>query len=246
LGNSACLNAIDFTDFKRVYFIMNGMRMMKSVLSISAVMAVFTGVMTVQCCTFIQTRRVITQETKKCHDDFAALERADKAFQKKNYRKAMDYYQHLRYAGDKLVRRRALYGLAVTRLILAENADEYNDALILWNSWSRLAPTEMNDEDPRMVGPLLRSFASQMIARKKSEKASPPKEKLTVLGSAQSGQKEIRHLKERLKVLEAENLTLKRQKEMMGKEIRTLKNQIVSFEAIDQKMQEKKKEISSP
>ena len=63
-------------------------------------------------------------------------------------------------------------------------------------------------------------------------------------------EKEIQQLNDRLKVMENEIQTmLKKQADYVGvleKQIQTLRDKIKSLEAIDQKIKEKKKEVSSP
>jgi len=225
---------------------MNGIRMMKAVLGFSSFVALLAGVMVIPCCTFIETSRVIKQETTRCNNNWAILKKANRAFQQNDYNQATDIYEQLRHSEDELIRRGAMYGLACTRLVLAENADEYKDALILWNSWTRMISVEMKDEDPRMINPFIQGIFLQIINREKFEGVSQSKENLGFFGLVQSREQEIQYLRDKLKSLESENSILKQQNEMMGKEIQILKDQIASFEAIDQKMQEKKKEMSSP
>ncbi len=42
---------------------------------------------------------------------------------------------------SRTILNRALFGLAVTRMVLAEDPEMYEDALRLWKNWSVLAPT---------------------------------------------------------------------------------------------------------
>jgi len=132
------------------------------------------------------------------------------AFVQTEYEKAAEIYNTLyQQSKNSKTRRWALYGLACTGLIKAENTFQHDEAIGLWNKWQKSFPETFSGEDPRMMGPYI-----QMTA--------PPCKKET-----------------EIKVLMNKNACLE-------KEIITLKHQIASLEAIDQKIEEKKKEISSP
>ncbi len=132
------------------------------------------------------------------------------AFAQTDYEKAAQIFNDL-YKQNKnfKTRRFALYGLACTYLIKAENTLQYDEAIGLWNQWQQSVPETFSGEDPRMMWPYI-----QMTA--------PPCKK------------------------ETEIMKLMNKNICLEKEILTLKHQIESLEAIDQKIEEKKKEISSP
>ena len=145
------------------------------------------------------------------------LEKGNETFQKGNFSKAREIYEILyRNSRDKTIAREALYGLACTHFILAENSDDFNKAIVFWNKWSKLAPSVLKDEDPRMLGPLLQNKVKKWIT-----------DAVTV------------------ETLKSEANKVKMLLQSKEQEIRTLKHQIKTLEEIDQKIQEKKQEISS-
>ena len=160
------------------------------------------------------------------------LEKGNETFQKGDFNKAQKFYEILyQNSRDKTIVREALYGLACTHFILAENSKDFNKAIVFWNKWSNLAPPALEDEDPRMLGPLLQNKVKKWMSDAVTVeilKSEANKVKLLL----QSKEQEIRTLKHQIK-------TLKEQ------EIRTLKHQIKTLEEIDQRIQEKKQEVSS-
>jgi hypothetical protein len=145
------------------------------------------------------------------------LEKGNEAFQKGDFNKAREIYEILyRNSRDETIAREALYGLACTHFILAENSDDFNKAIVFWNKWSNLAPSVLEDEDPRMLGPLLQNKVKKWI---------------TDAGAVE--------------ILKSEANKVKLLLQSKEQEIRTLKHQIKTLEEIDQRIQEKKQEISS-
>jgi DNA repair exonuclease SbcCD ATPase subunit len=179
-----------------------------------------------------------------------ALKIANRALQNGDFKKALEGYEMLKHSTDDKIARKARYGLACTYLSLAENPEDVGEALTLWNAWSRQAPPDLEDEDPRILWLFLKRKIlpkpDKIPARK--EEQSDEKKQLAKLLRAK--EEEIQRLNGRLKDMENEIQTiLKRQADYVGimeSEIQTLREKIKSFEAIDQKIKEKKKEVSSP
>ena len=97
--------------------------------------------------------RVETVEERAVRDEAGvkAFEEAIQAFQRKDYGKAVAFFEALsEEATDERVARSALYGLAVTRLIVATTPEEFKNALNLWECWKRQVPEGVSGEDPRM------------------------------------------------------------------------------------------------
>ncbi len=183
--------------------------------------------------------------------DQQALNRGLEAFQTGDYRRAGELFERLRSSGDPQVARKALYGLACARLVLAETPAQYAAALVLWQEWNRRAPLKYRDEDPRMLAPLLGRLLSPRAVRK------PAPAKKTAGGqSATVPAKRYRACQDRLREMETRISNMEAQKKLLqyyvdytGKlegEIWNLKHKINSLEAIDKKILEKKKELSSP
>ncbi len=183
--------------------------------------------------------------------DRQILNRGMEAFQTGDYRRAGELFERVRTSDDPQVARNALYGLACTRLVLAETPAQYAAALILWQEWNRLAPLKYRDEDPRMLAPLLGRLLSPRAERKQ-----PPAKKPSGGQSATVPAKRYRACQDRLKEMETRITAMEAQKKLLqyyvdytGKlerEIWNLKHKINSLEAIDKKILEKKKELSSP
>ena len=164
--------------------------------------------------------------------DQATLLRGNEAFQNGDYQKALEIYSILSQLADNAkTRRKALYGLACTRLILSENTKDLDEAIVLWDAWSQLVPPEIVDEDPRMLKPLL------------LDKAFPEKIKKKI-----STRKKIDKNEDSSEILKARDnkiLQLQKQLKIMENEVETLRHQISSLEEIDQDIFEKKKDIST-
>jgi hypothetical protein len=89
------------------------------------------------------------------------LAEANDAFQHKAYVKAEELFSKLTgevYHHD--IRRIALYGLACTSFVLAENDHELNQAFDLWYSWSQIPSENISEEDPRMMKPVFEKIIS--------------------------------------------------------------------------------------
>jgi len=173
------------------------------------------------------------QKTDPPDADALTLSQGAEAFRNGAYEIAIEIYSGLsQLAEDEKARRKALYGLACTKLVMAETANDLNESIILWDTWSQLLPPVTEDEDPRMLKPvLLRKALPGMDEKRVKKRTDASKNKVN------------------LKTLEAKDtqiLQLEAQLKEMEKEIAKLKQQISSLEAIDQKIQEKKKEVTSP
>ena len=139
------------------------------------------------------------------------------AFEQKNYENAAHIFSYLNDLDTKSrISRLAFYGLACSRLIMAESAKEFNKALDLWHEWADSYSPDLDAEDPRMLEPLLMQLAATL---QKSSCLEKKDNKIDALN------KKI---------------------DEMQKKINTLTHQINELEAIDQKIEKKKKEISSP
>jgi len=181
-----------------------------------------------------QNQKFLSFETKSSlHDpEKTTLQRGNEAFLSGDYQKALEIFGMLSQLADNAkTRRKALYGLACTRLILSENTKDLDEAIILWDTWSQLVPPEIADEDPRMLKPLF----SDRAFPKKIKKKMRPRRKVDN-NKANS---------EMLKARDNKILQLQKQLKVMENEVETLRHQISSLEEIDQDIFEKKKDIST-
>ena len=170
-------------------------------------------------CTWFQKVEVSSEDTRAHKDKLKLLKNGISAFQDGNYKEAYRLFDSVSHESeDKNFRRKALYGVACTSLTLAHNVAELKEAMKHWDGWSRLSPQQMDYEDPRMLTPLLERFAALYLRSTSTEEARKSDE----------AQKHKKLLQEK------------------EREIQNLKNQLEALEAIDQEMEEKKKEVSSP
>lgn len=161
------------------------------------------------------------------------------AFNKGEYERAMAVFEILNEtAQDPEVNRKALFGLAATRLLLAKSQREFGEAMRLMECWIERAPDDMGSEDPRLLIPLLERLpfpSAPEVTRPK-----PPKSNKDLVynalvacrSSLQAREKEVERVKSRL--------------DAKDREIRRLKGQLESLEAIHRRFQEKKQEVSTP
>ena len=232
------------------FCIMKTNRFHKGTLSFLAQLATLAWLLQAAGCGLVFEPPVTVKETSRFDPDLMALKIANQALQNGNFKKALEGYEILKHSADDKIARKARYGLACTYLSLAENPEGVRKALMLWNAWSNQAPLDLEDEDPRILGPLVKRkiLPKPNIIPAREEDQSDEIRQLEKLLRAK--EEEIQRLNSRLKGMENEIQTiLKRQADYVGimeSEIQTLREKIKSFEAIDQKIKEKKKEVSSP
>ncbi len=167
------------------------------------------------------------------------------AFRREDYHNALAYFESLAESAENpSLSQKALYALACTRLILAQTPDEFSDALILWECWSKQAPSKDYEEDPRMITPFLERVTQPILVDAQSEKAAQTRKMIESKNILLY--RSLQEYKNLLREREKEMDQLSRRLETKEKEIRRLRNQIDSLEAIHLKIQEKKKEASAP
>ena len=190
------------------------------------------------------------KKTSRPDPDYIALRTANDAMQNGDFKKALEGYTILQHSSNDKITRKARYGLVCAKLSLAEDPENVREALMLWDAWSENAPADMEHEDPRILGPLLKSRFFPKPNNTQLRPAVVSDEKFRLEKLLQAKKKEIQQLNDRLKVMENEIQTmLKNQADYVGvleSQIQTLRDKIKSLETIDQKIKEKKKEVSSP
>jgi len=207
---------------------MNSKRFYRMNLIFLACILFFTAIFELSGCALTNKISAFIEEKNQYHANIKELEKALNFFNKFEFKPALQIYTDLTiHAKDTGISRKAFYGLACTRLILAENIKDFDEAIIAWNTWNRLYNKELGYEDPRMLSPYLLDTITpkKNNNNKETTKAAAPHRKLL-----RAKDNEINRLKSKL-------ITMKN-------EVQTLKHQIESLEAIHQKIQEKKKEIS--
>lgn len=155
---------------------------------------------------------------------------------------------------DSGIRQRALYGLACSRLVLAENDEALDLAIRIWNMWSLSCPDNLADHDPRMLGPLVQrivvnGFVEPQIAHTRSEGPLPVSDDFpaeTVDFAADVPEEDAQTCETKLADSETQIRAMEKKLNRMRRRIRNLKKQIESLETIHRTIQEKKKEFYYP
>jgi hypothetical protein len=201
-------------------------------------------------CALIPEPPIPVEETNRIDPDLIALMVANQALKNGDFNKALEGYEILKHSTDDRIARKARYGIACTHLSLAESPQDMKEAIMLWNAWSKQAPAYLEDEDPRILWLLLKRKILPKPKKIQSMKEAESEEKRRLEKLLQAKEEEVQDLNKRLKAMENEIQTiLKKQADYVGimeSEIQILRDKIDSFEAIDQKIKEKKKEVSSP
>jgi hypothetical protein len=133
-------------------------------------------------------------------------------------------------AEDEILRRKAVFGLAATRLNLATDLQEFNDAIAVWKIWTSLIPAEFPDEDPRMLESLFQRIPPSRLAEISTREKSLKKEVETGLAVIEGQKKRIQALENKIAAL--------------NKQINTLQHKMESMESIDKTINEKKRKIT--
>jgi hypothetical protein len=191
------------------------------------------------------TNRIIDdlRHTIRFETDHENLDNGFAALEKRHYRQAEAIFASLKdSSGSQVVQRKARYGYAITRLIRARDAGERAAAIALWDAWRQTYSPNSEAEDPRMLEPLFlcRQRGNERAICRGTVPETEYKGCRQKIGRLQL---EVETLRQRLEALRAGKAELQETKD---REIRNLKDKIHALEAIDQKIQEKKKEVSAP
>lgn len=177
------------------------------------------------------------------------LQEGNDFFQEGRYREAEEIFESLRHVESRPIARQAIYGLACTRLRLAENRSQFFDAAKLLEQWRRISPASLGPEDPRMLLPFIPERAlSKPRSRSRNEAALFASEE-PLLMHFYDYEQEIDKLLLRLADMERQIHAAENREDFlrtMKTELETLRNQIQAIEMIDQEIQKKKQGISSP
>jgi hypothetical protein len=191
------------------------------------------------------TNRIIDdlRHTIRFETDHETLDKGFDALDKRHYAQAEAIFANLKDStGSNVVQRKARYGYAVARLIRARTAGQKVAAMALWDAWRQTYTPDTEWEDPRVLEPLF--LCRQKSGKRAVCRGTVPEDEYKASKQKNSRlQLEADALRQRLKDLEASRAELLEAKNL---EIRNLKDKIRALEAIDQKIQKKKKEVSAP
>jgi len=159
-----------------------------------------------------------------------ALADAIKAFNARDYKREKIGFEILSESTQNPeIARQALFGLSSVKLVLANTADEYEDAISSWEKWSSQVNSWQGCEDPRMITPFLLRLQTSIKGAAGVEGRRAAKE-IDFRVVLQTKEKEMQVLRSRL--------------ELREREIRRLRHQLESLEEIHRKYQEKKQEAT--
>lgn len=185
----------------------------------------------------------------------------NKLFWDGKYTEAEAMFLWLQHSDDPDVTRQALYGLACTRLIQAENRQAYVEAVEILDLWQAMSSVTSGKEDPRMLLSVFDETSQEDQAegteghglvrifdcRKKICTLESRIDELNdLLAASEKKTSSINKMAASIKVLK-KRLSIKEESEQaMAEELVKLKGQLKTLETIDQEIQEKKQGISSP
>jgi len=189
-------------------------------------------------------------------EDMNFLEQGFLAYENDKPDEAVEIFHKLYENSDSsMIRRQALYGLSICRLLEASTPEEFYDARLLWQEWRRQRVVPPECEDPVYLEPFLMfKFPNENEKEGLTRERGLNSERMTLL-EYQEAQKQDRYLEMNFKMLEKKYNVLKVENEALTRSlnkkdaiIQTLNEKIKALGDIDQKIQEKKNktEISSP
>ena len=189
------------------------------------------------------------------------LEVGPSPVEQKKYEDAVAVYQTAKYESaaekfgaireqttDPIMARMALFGLACSRLMMAEDPQSYHDALALWNAWVQCASAsnKQDRENPLLLAPLIQDkMLFSHISLSAGEKADIEDGQNIPRWFMVEANKELQRMKRQLADDQQRIAYRDKRIEILEKENMRLKKQIKAFETIDQKIQKKKNAIPS-
>jgi len=182
-------------------------------------------------------------------DDRLALKQGYAALEKGDPEAAQAIFEELKNNSSIMtIKRRAHYGLAVAQFLASQDETQHQAAIATWHQWRDSYPVDENCEDPRVLEPLVicpdTSAPKLWPMGEAACKGKVPGYLHDELrGDFQRLQQHVLQLEKTISQLKTEKQQLKDAK---NKEIQLLKEKIKALEAIDQNIEKKKNEISSP
>ncbi len=186
-------------------------------------------------------------------DDITFLEKGFAAYEDGKTDESAEIFQELYdNSGSLMIRRQALYGLAISGMINAGTPEEYQAAQRLWQDWRKQHTIDPEHEDPVYLEPFLECKFPGEYGEKRETTACSEKvtkyEYDTIRKQNDYLEDRIKALQQKYRELESENESLTQALNRKDSKIRMLEQKIEALEKIDQTIQEKKNktEISSP
>lgn len=179
-----------------------------------------------------RTVRSVVEESRKSAASIPSLETGNSAFRQGDLSQAAEIFSFLSetLSSDE-GKRKALYGLACSRLAMAADKKSFQEAMVFWEKWQERVSGEFGDEDPRMLTQVLKklvNWAPSGEARAKRPSPAP----IATGKQASNKEEEIRQKEEEIR--------------LKDEEIERLREQIEALENIHRDIEKKKKGAASP
>ncbi len=177
----------------------------------------------------------------------AKYHQAVTAYQAKDYPLAAKQFKSIQdKTQNKEMARKSLFGLACARLMAAQTPSQYQEAVDLWESWAKVAPASVENENPVFMVPIIKEkmlFSNIPLTQdgKGDIEASPKVSQWLVINAAE----EVLKLRGKLESADQTNRKLKKRMALLEQSMVKLQRKIKALETIDQKIQEKKSAIPS-
>lgn len=180
----------------------------------------------------VRTLSRVVEESRKSAPAAPSLEEGLSAFEQGDLPRAAEIFAFLTEAlSSDEGKRKALYGLACSRLAMAKDKKAFQEAMVLWEKWQEQVSGELGGEDPRMLSQVIKKLASW--APPGEVKAKKPSPAAASSGKqASTREEEIRQKEEEIR--------------LRDEEIERLREQIEALENIHRDIERKKKGAASP
>lgn len=179
----------------------------------------------------VRTTSSVMEESRKSGAPLPSLEIGTSAFQQGDFARAADIFASLSESlPSEEGKRKALYGLACSRLAMAKDKESFKEAMDLWETWQERVRVELGNEDPRMLTQVLRKITLWAPSGEvKTRKPSPPPASMGK--HVLTKEDEIRQKEEEIRIRD--------------EQIERLREQIEALENIHRDIEKKKKGAAS-
>ncbi|MFZ5426226.1 MAG: hypothetical protein ACOZEN_04590 [Thermodesulfobacteriota bacterium] len=139
------------------------------------------------------------------------------AFWSGDYASAAALFESMaRRLDDQMLRAKALYGVACSRLAGARSEEEFRAAKAVWQEWELASSGNVHQADPRMITPFLMNpkLFPPAVREAKPQAARPNHADQDLAKRLQEKEKEVLNLQKQIKALEAIHREIQAKKKM--------------------------------
>ncbi len=189
-------------------------------------------------------------DTQRSGADAAALQKAIAVYEAGEFADALVRFEALAAAGtDNTVGRQARLGEICSRLMLAETQAEYIAAVDMWREFNRRVPNPESAWELSLLDPLIVRMTPKVTTQVVEIKPAPTQDKTGTPADPPASSQQVQKLRNELSAMKQKAAKLPELQQRLNEseaENRILKEKIKALEAIDQNIQKKKTEISTP